>query len=260
MARVPENELLDISPAGLALIKKWEGWYPKAYKDPVGVWTIGWGTTGAEARPGRTITKKQGEEYLRRDLDEAERYVKHYVKVPLTQHQFDALVSLVFNIGVGNFSRSTLLKLVNRRNFIGASGQFTRYNTARDRETGKRIVLKGLTNRRRDEALLFTLPDDEDPPWDLDMEKQAALENPQDFDGDIQPDGPSTNKDAMREVVEESDTFKALLATITGLIAAVTQLLEPIRDNPMLGIALLTILAGAGATFYIKYRDTSEGR
>jgi len=93
------NENLRISPAGLALIKKWEGWYPKAYKDPVGIWTIGWGTIGVEAVPGRTITKKQGEEFLRRDLIKDEDTVKSLVKVDLTQHQFDALVSFVYNCG-----------------------------------------------------------------------------------------------------------------------------------------------------------------
>lgn len=260
MSKNPENENLRISPAGLALIKKGEGWYPKAYKDPVGVWTIGWGTTGIEARPGRTITKKQGEEYLLEDLKDASRYVKHYVTVPLTQYQFDALVSLVYNIGAGNFSRSTLLKMVNRGQFMAAAAQFKRHNTARDRETGKRIVLKGLTNRRLDEALLFQLAADEDPPWSIDSEKQAPLVEPQNYDGNVQPDDPAPVEGAWTEVITKSDTFKGLLVAVTGLATTVSQLLEPISDNPILFGGLLAVLLGLGAVLLIKHRDTEEGR
>lgn len=254
------NERLTISPAGISLVKKWEGWSAKAYKDPVGVWTIGWGTIGPEARPGRKITKKQGEEFLRRELAEQEGYVKHYVRVPLTQHQFDALVSLVYNIGAGNFSRSTLLKLVNRGNFSGAAAQFARHNTARDRETGKRIVLRGLTNRRLEEALLFQLPDDQDPPWAIDVETPAELTDPNNYDGNIQPEEPEAESGAAWKVLTESGTFKALATAITGLIMAISQLLEPIKDNPILFISVLTIISGVVAALYIKTRDTAEGR
>lgn len=260
MSKNPENENLRISPAGLALIKKWEGWYPKAYKDPVGVWTIGWGTTGIEARPGRTITKKQGEAFLLEDLKEASRYVKNYVTVPLTQHQFDALVSLVFNIGAGNFSRSTLRKMVNRKNFAAAAAQFVRHNTARDRETGKRIILKGLTSRRMDEALLFQLPDDENPPWSLNSENQAPLVKPEDYDGNIQPDDPVPEDGAWTDVVKNSDTFKTIALTATGFFTAVSQLLEPIAENPIAFGGFLVVIIGLCTVLYIKHRDTAEGR
>jgi lysozyme len=260
MSKNPENEHLRISPAGLALIKKWEGWYPKAYKDPVGVWTIGWGTIGVEARPGRTITKKQGEEFLLAELKDISRYVKNYVKVPLNQYQFDALVSLVYNIGPGNFSRSTLLKMVNRKQFAAAAAQFARHNTAKDRETGKRIVLKGLTNRRLDEALLFQLATDEDPPWELDTEKQAALVEPQNYDGNVQPSDPAPEEGAWTEVVTQSDTFKTVALTATGFMTAVSQLLEPIAENPVLFGGMLVIILGLAGTLYVKHRDTAEGR
>jgi lysozyme len=260
MSKNPENEHLRISPAGLALIKKWEGWFPTAYKDPVGVWTIGWGTIGVEARPGRTITKEQGEAFLLAELKDIERYVKNYVTVPLTQYQFDALVSLVYNIGPGNFRRSTLLKMVNRKRFSAAAAQFQRHNTARDRETGKRIVLKGLTSRRLDEALLFQLAADEDPPWNLDMEEQKALPDPHDYDGNVQPADPVPEEGAWKEVISESDTFKTVAVTATGFFTAVTQMLEPISQNPVLFGGMLIIILGLAGTLYVKHRDTAEGR
>lgn len=254
------NEFLEISPAGIALIKKWEGWYPKAYKDPVGVWTIGWGTTGIEARPGRTITKKQGDAFLKEELDEVADQVRAAVKIALTQHQFDALVSFTYNVGIGNLKRSTLLRLINRGNFIGAAGQFARWNKARDRATNAYITLRGLTNRRRDEALLFQLDDDENPPWDLDTEKAAPLDNPQSFDGNVQPDTPSNNKFAFKELITGTDTFKALAASLSGLILTISQAVAPLAEQPLLLAGISMAVGGILSALWIKYRDTSEGR
>lgn len=255
------NESLTISPAGLALIKKWEGWYPKAYKDPVGVWTIGWGTTGSEARPGRTITKKQGEEFLRADLRDDEASVKRLVTVPLTQYEFDALVSFVYNCGAGNFSKSTLRKLINRGNKQAAAAQFVRWNKARDRETGEYITLRGLTNRRKDEAALFLRdPADEVPESDLDMEDQKPLENPHTNESTVTTEAPDKHSSPLLEVVANTDTFKGVVTGFTGLILVVSQTLEQIKDNSfaMLGVGLF---AGALVSIlYVKYRDTKEGR
>lgn len=256
------NENLTISPAGLALIKKWEGWYPKAYKDPVGIWTIGWGTTGAEARPGRTITKKQGEEFLRRDLLDEEASVKRLTDVPLTQHQFDALVSFVYNCGSGNYSRSTLRKMLNRGNFASAAAQFPRWNRARNRETGEWLTLRGLTNRRNDEAALFVLPDSDDT-YAREAEvisKRPQISEPHSNESTVTAETPSFNENTLREIVSKSDTVKAAVVAITSLGAVVSQSMQPLFANPVTAIAVVIAFASTSALIYIKWRDTREQR
>lgn len=255
------NDNLTISPAGLALIKKWEGWYPKAYKDPVGVWTIGWGTTGAEARPGRTITKKQGEEFLRGDLKNDEETVKRLVKVPLNQYEFDSLVSFVYNVGSGNLARSTLLKLLNRGNKQAAAGQFIRWNKARSRETNEWLTLDGLTNRRKDEAALFLRdPTDDFKIEDLNMESQKPLENPQDHEATVSTEAPTEHPAPWTEVIKNTDTFKGVTSAVTGVLVALTQLFDPIKDNPVAASGLAVALAAMIYVLFIKKRDTQEGR
>jgi lysozyme len=255
------NDNLTISPAGLALIKKWEGWYPKAYKDPVGVWTIGWGTIGAEAVPGRTITKKQGEVFLKRDLADDEETVKRLVKVKLTQHEFDALTSFVYNCGSGNFKSSTLLKLLNRGNKVGAAGQFIRWNKGRSRETGKWLTLPGLTSRRKDETALFLLPDEEKATiTSAEVAQQRPMEAPNDHDGGVIAEAPEDNPNALQEIIKSSDTIKLLVVSVASLGAAVSSLLEPIKDEPLTALSLLVAALSLGAVFYVKYRDTKEGR
>ncbi len=255
------NENLTISPAGLALIKKWEGWYPKAYKDPVGVWTIGWGTTGTEARPGRTITKKQGEEFLRNDLKNDEETVKSLVKVPLSQYEFDALVSFVYNAGGGNLKQSTLLKLLNRGNKQAAAAQFIRWNKARNRETNEWVTLDGLTNRRKDEAALFLRsPSDAFKSEDLDMESQKPLENPQSHESTVSTEAPTEHPTPWTEVFKNTDTFKGVASALTGVFVALTQLLEPIKDNPIAVGGFGVAVVGLVYVVFIKKRDTQEGR
>lgn len=254
-----ENDNLHISPAGLDIIKEFEGWYPKAYKDPVGVWTIGWGTTGIDAQPGRVITKEQGTEFLRRDLIEVEDQVKTVVKVALNQYQFDALCSFVYNVGIGNLKKSTMLKMINRGNFDAAAGQFGLYNHARDRDTGRYIVLAGLTRRRAEEAALFQHP--------ADVERAVAaddsiydLEDPNDHDANIQPETPRKVDGAWSQVIKNSDTFKGLATSVGGLVATFATLLQPLSQNPVALAGVLVTFAGIGAVLFIKVRDTSQGR
>src|SRR4051812_18210167 len=99
-----------MSDQGRALLTKREGVRLKAYRDSVGVWTIGVGHTSAAGpptvTPGQTITAQECDEIFRRDLVQYENAVNKAVKVPLAQHQFDACVSLCYNIGAGGFARS----------------------------------------------------------------------------------------------------------------------------------------------------------
>lgn len=141
---------------GLDLVKSFEGLYLKAYKCPAGVWTIGYGHTGKvdgkAICSGMTITKAKATSLLQDDMKTFEKAVTDLVKVKLNQHQFDALVSFAFNCGAGNLKSSTLLKMVNSKNFTAAGDEFLKWNKA----GGK--VLAGLTRRRKEEKKLFLLP------------------------------------------------------------------------------------------------------
>lgn len=145
------------STNGLKFISKEEGNILKAYQDSVGVWTIGVGHTSVAGEPkvykGLTITADQSQEILARDIVNVEKQVLSYVKVPLTQNQFDALVSLCFNIGPGNFGNSTLVKKLNTKDYKGAAEQFSVWN--KGTINGKKTVMNGLVNRRAREKALF---------------------------------------------------------------------------------------------------------
>lgn len=136
------------SKAGIDLIKKWEGCRTNSYKCPAGVWTIGYGHT-ATAKPNMLISHQQAEELLREDLSKFEAAVIESVKVPLTQNQFDALVSFAYNVGATAFKRSTLLVRANAKQPYAAAKQFRRWVTANGKE------LPGLVKRREEEEALF---------------------------------------------------------------------------------------------------------
>ena len=141
------------SEKGLQFIRREEGERLTAYADIIGVWTIGVGHTGAvDGKPiakGMVISADKSRELLSADLLKFESAIARLVKVPLKQYEFDALVSLVFNIGETNFARSTLLKKLNTNDFKGAAEQFLAWKNA-----GGRPV-QGLLNRRKREKDMF---------------------------------------------------------------------------------------------------------
>lgn len=130
------------------LVKSFEGFQSKAYKCPAGVFTIGYGTT-ENVEAGDCVTEVEAEELLRNDLLDASKAVDELVDVELSQSQYDALVSFIYNVGREAFRNSTLLKLINAENFPGAALQFQRWNK------GGGKVLPGLTRRRAAERALF---------------------------------------------------------------------------------------------------------
>ncbi|MEQ1318929.1 lysozyme [Acinetobacter guillouiae] len=143
---------MKISNIGINLIRGFEDLRLKAYDDGVGVWTIGYGTTainGVAVKKGDTCTAEQAKSYMAQDLKKFESAVNTSVKVPLNQNQFDALVSLTYNIGTGAFKDSTLLKKLNAKDYKGAAAQFDRWNK------GGGKVMQGLVNRRAKERKLF---------------------------------------------------------------------------------------------------------
>lgn len=144
---------MHVSPSGVDLICNFEGLELKAYDDGVGVWTIGYGTTkypnGIRVKKGDTCTLEQAKAYMQNDLKAFEQTVNSAIKVPLNQNQFDALVSLVYNIGATAFKKSTLVKRLNEGNYKAAANQFNVWVNA----GGKRM--QGLVNRRATESTLF---------------------------------------------------------------------------------------------------------
>ena len=151
MLGIPES--MSVSNKGVDLICEFEGKRLVAYDDGVGVWTIGFGTikypNGVRVKKGDTCTLDQAKEYMRHDLIEFEHTVNSSVKVPLNQNQFDALVSLSYNIGSSAFKSSTLVKKLNTGDYQGAADQFNVWVNA----GGKRM--QGIVNRRDREKLLF---------------------------------------------------------------------------------------------------------
>lgn len=135
---------LAISGAALVGIAMHEGYVPHAYKDPVGIWTIGFGET-AGVKPGQTTTPIRAMVQL---LDSANAIAKGMVAcihVPIAQHEFDAYLSFSYNVGAGAFCRSTLAKKLNEGKYEEACAELKKWVYA----GGK--VLPGLVNRREQE-------------------------------------------------------------------------------------------------------------
>lgn len=137
---------MKLSDNGAKVLILREGLKLKAYKDTKGIWTVGVGHTGPEVVEGLVITKEKAHELFQKDVAWAEDAV-NLVKVPLTQNQFDALVSFVFNIGAGAWKRSTMLKMLNAGDYVGATKQFDRW-----------VIPKEITSRRMSEKAQFQTP------------------------------------------------------------------------------------------------------
>lgn len=133
---------------GLLLVKSFEGLRLNAYRDAVGIWTIGYGTTRG-VRPGMRISEDEAENFLQQDLSRFEQAINDAVKVPVNDNQFSALACFTYNVGSGAFRSSTLLRMLNQSDIRGAADQFLRWNRAGGR------VLAGLTRRRNAERSLF---------------------------------------------------------------------------------------------------------
>ncbi len=144
---------MSISNTGIDLIKNFETLECKAYLCPAGVWTVGWGTTfkpdGKKVTSKDEVTEKEALEYLKHDISDAEKTINMFVSIELTQNEFDALVSFVYNIGRENFRTSTLLKRLNNNDLIGIAIEFTYW------VHGGGKVLPGLVARRNKERELF---------------------------------------------------------------------------------------------------------
>lgn len=139
-----------LSPSNLCvkLVQEFEGCKLKAYKDPVGIWTIGYGSVSG-VRPGMVITQQEADDRLFSDLDNAWQGVYALVNVPLTQGECDGLSSFTFNLGAKKLAKSTLLKKLNEGDVQGAADEFLRWTLAGGQQ------LPGLVRRREAEKGLF---------------------------------------------------------------------------------------------------------
>lgn len=238
----------DISKEGVELIKRFEGLHKvqpdgmiAAYRCPAGKWTIGWGSTKG-VRSGLRITKEEAEIRLLDDLREHGAIVKRLVSVPLTQGQFDALVSFVYNLGGGNFQSSTLLKKLNQGLYNDVPEQIMRWNKAR--VDGKLTVLNGLTRRRAAEAAIFArdakMPSDEGGPTMPQKVASAAATKP------------LTKSKTM------AGAGVAGIATALGEITPQIEALVPYSES-MKTIFLLCAIGGIALVAYSRFKDHKEG-
>ena len=134
------------------LIREFEGCKLTSYRCPANVLTIGYGHTGKDVFEGQVISLEEAESLLMDDMLEADEGINDYCNEALNENQRAALISFVFNLGIGNFRSSTLLRLINYGEFEAAAKQFQRWNKAGG------VVLPGLVRRRNDEMKLFTTP------------------------------------------------------------------------------------------------------
>lgn len=136
------------SQACVDFVKSFEGFRATAYKCPAGVWTIGYGCT-ENVSPGDTVTEAEAEQMLSDELLYASKAVDELVEVELTQNEYDALTSFVYNVGREAFRNSTLLRMINNDDKEDCGPQFDRWNKAGG------VVLAGLTRRRAAERAMF---------------------------------------------------------------------------------------------------------
>lgn len=206
------------------LIKKWEKLKLEAYlPTPNDVWTIGWGHTEGVYK-GMTITSADAERLFDEDTAWAIKAVNDLVKVPLTQHQFDALVSLVFNIGRTNFSKSTVLRKLNAKDYNGASEAFNMW-TKQKQKDGSMKTLKGLILRRAEEASYFMDADE-------DVITSASVDDP------------------LKNLATSKEMWGGIGATVTGLGSLLGVLATPAQT--VLVTALCVALIAAGGFFIIN--------
>jgi lysozyme len=169
------NNNLVTSMNGLQFIEKWEGCVLTPYKDVAGLRTIG---IGYLIKPtdnfpdGVAITKEKAYDLLREEVKKCEDSIKRNIKVKLTQNMFDALVSFGFNCGVGVYSNSGVARETNAGNFAGVPERLLDWCKATI--NGKKEIVPGLYNRRKDEGELFLLGSGVSPVWSPEMQATMA--------------------------------------------------------------------------------------
>lgn len=193
----------------IAVIKKFEGLRLRAYKCPAGVYTIGYGHT-ENVLADSEISELMADQILRKDLKNFEQAIND-LDLPLLQCEFDALVSFAFNVGIGNFNKSTLKKLLLQKKFFYAAKEFDKWVFA----GGKK--LPGLQNRRNTERKIF---------------EGQKVEDYQDSEIDSLIENLSDDLKHSKSEIKKSEYQKNIAYLIENKIlkSRITELLEIIND------------------------------
>jgi lysozyme len=230
-----------INAEALSLVKEFEGIRLKAYPDPGSKdgnpWTIGHGhtglLTGVRVKKGDVITNEQAEEFLQKDLEGVVAIIKKYVKVELNENQYGALASFVFNIGEGQFAKSSVLKFINEGKLDSVPGRMALYRL----NDGK--VMAGLVRRRTAEGALWMKVTGVTPiPEEAPVHSEAKPDNPK------KPWDWGAAGAVVTVIAGASDQVKKLVGNVTATFG-----IDP---------TLLLIAAGlafAGWTVYSKWKD-----
>ena len=235
-----------ISAQAQNLIKSFEGLAKvgtdgviRSYRCPAGRWTIGWGHTKG-VRSGMKITEEEAQAFFLEDIVAFEKAIKRQVKVPLSQNQFDALVCLVYNIGEGNFSKSTLLKKLNRGLYDEVPEQILRWNKAT--LDGNLQTLRGLTRRRTAESALFSM--------DAPLPSNGGEETPQ-----------KVEQKALRPLTKSKTIAGTSVAGAATMLSEVSVQLEVLTGYSEILHTVFIILAlgGIGLAAYARIKDSKEG-
>lgn len=207
-----------ISNQGLQLIRRWEGCRLTAYADVVGVATIGYGCIaypdGSEVRLGDRITQEQADALLLQECKRKAEAVAGMLAVVVTQNQFDALVSLAFNIGEGAFRDSTLLRELNAAHVAAASAQFLVWN--KGMVDGVKVEIEGLRQRRQDEKALFDHAGAAAEPIVLEPSPQERATWLEAYGEQGKTFLVAWNNDAVVEILALPSASKTLLAEVIG--------------------------------------------
>ena len=235
-----------LSQKGIDLIKEFEGLRLKAYRDPVGVLTIGYGHTGSDVKVGQVISQTRAEQLLKGDTGWAQDAVRRSVKVPLSQGQFDALTSFTYNLGGGALASSTLVKKLNARDYAGAQKEFGRWVHAGGQ------VLAGLVRRRAAEAKMFG------------NKAPSAATTPSPTPTPTPPTPPTSPTRKIDYRVRAGDTFSGIAAR-KGMTTAQLKKINPqVRDINKINVgqtihirlAKKAAAATATKTYTVKSGDT----
>lgn len=261
---------MHIGPQGLTLVKAFESClkpdgngYFKPYICPAGVLTIGWGHTNVQGRQfdqNSRWSPAECDAELTQDMLAAETSVQRRVRVPLEQHEFDALVSFTFNCGEANLAKSTLLKKLNDGDTEGAAREFKRWNRGGGR------VLNGLTRRRTAEEFMFRGAQNLHPI--VTEKEQYATPMPQSIDPPAE--SMATSKigltqigvggvgglGALDQVNDALSKASATKATVRDL--GVTDVLIQLAHQPTFWL-FVAVGVAAGATWYWRRQHRQAG-
>ncbi len=224
------------SPQGIALIREFEGFRAEAYRDPVGIWTIGYGFTKG-VRQGDTMTREQADQRLRVELADYEAGVLRVTGGNLTQAQFDALVSFAWNVGVKGMAGSSVIKAHVRGDHQAAARAFALWNKA----GGK--VWPGLTRRRAAEAALYLREE----------------EGPQPMPQAVEPERPMAASSINRAgVVAGGTAAVATVAETARTVADVKYSAQSLGDW-LVPVLLLVVVALCGYIVWERVKQRREG-